>query len=166
MDNTGDNNTILRKITCWLLAIYSIIWDTDEHRLRCFRHMVSLIANAFIANKPLKTARVLRIPKGTPKEKKPIWKRLSNAISKLHEVVFFAIRTPAYTKEWIDCTTEVFDNFLYLIKDNNTRWFSIYLILVRAIVFKNTIIVFIAQNLISPKKDDENLADCIITKED
>ena len=166
MDNAGDNYTALRDIARWLLATYGVIWDADEHRLRCFGHVISPIANAFTANKPLKAVRVLRAPKGTPKEKKPPWQRPSDAISKLHEVVFFAMRTPARAKEWMNYTTEVSDDFLRPIKDNDTRWFSIYLMLVRAVSLKNTITIFTAQNLTSVKKEDKNLADCIMTKED
>jgi hypothetical protein len=165
MDNAGDNDTTLREISRWLKATYRITWDADEHRLRCFGHVVSLVANAFTANKPLKAARVPRAPKGTPKEKKPLWKRPVDAISKLHEIIFFAMRTPARAKEWMECTTEASDDFLHPIKDNDTRWFSIYMMLVRALTLKNTITVFTAQNLISAK-DEKNLADVIMTKED
>jgi len=65
----------------------------------------------------------------------------------------------------MDYTTEVSDDFLHPIKDNDTRWFSIYLILVRAITLKNTITVFTAMNLTSAK-NEKNLSECIMSKED
>jgi hypothetical protein len=164
MDNALDNDITLREVSRYLLATKGVIWKADEHRLRCFGHVVSLIADAFIANKPLKSARVKRLP-GVVKEDKPLWKRPIDAIFKLHEVIFFAMRTPARAKEWIDCTTEVSDDFLHPIKDNDTRWFSIYLMLVRAITLKNTIIVFTAMNLTSAK-NEKNLSECIMLKED
>jgi hypothetical protein len=80
-----------------------------------------------------------------------------------HSAVY--IKTPARAKEWKEYTTKALDNFLHLIKDNNTRWFSIYLMLVRAVLLKNTIIVFTAQNLVSDK-DENNLSKCIISWED
>ena len=126
--------------------------------------MVSLITNAFIANKPLKSTRTRRLP-GVAKADKPLWKRPIDAIFKLHEVIFFAMRTLARAKEWMDCTTEASNDFLHPIKDNDTRWFSIYLMLVRAITLKNTITVFTTQNLTSAK-DEKSLSACIMSKED
>jgi hypothetical protein len=61
--------------------------------------VVSLITDAFISNKPLKAARILRALKGTLKKKKPIWKRLMDAILKLYEIIFFVMRTLARAKE-------------------------------------------------------------------
>jgi hypothetical protein len=72
MDNAGDNNTALKEISRWLKATHNIIWDKEEYRLRCFGHVVSLITDAFISNKSLKAACILRALKGTSKEKKPI----------------------------------------------------------------------------------------------
>jgi hypothetical protein len=82
--------------------------------------VVSLIINAFIANKPLKAARVPYILKGTPKEKKPLWKRLVDIILKLYKIIFFVMRILVRAKEWMEYTTKVLDDFLYPIKDNNT----------------------------------------------
>jgi hypothetical protein len=65
MDNAPDNDTILQEIFRWLLATYSIIWDADKHKLRCFGYVVSLIANVF-TEKLLKAARIIRVP-NTPK---------------------------------------------------------------------------------------------------
>jgi hypothetical protein len=65
----------------------------------------------------------------------------------------------------MDCTTEASDDFLHPIKDNDTRWFSIYLMLIWAITLKNTITVFTAQNLTSAN-DEKNLSACIMSKED
>ncbi len=69
MDNAGDNDTALRKISHWLLTTYGVIQGADDHRLRYFGHVVGLIANAFTANKPLKAAGVSRTPTESLKEK-------------------------------------------------------------------------------------------------
>jgi hypothetical protein len=165
MDNAGDNDTALKEIERWL-ATKGVSWDASLHRLRCFGHVVALISNAFTANKPVKAERVPRAPKGTPKAAKPTWIRPVDAISKLHEVVFFAMRTPARAKEWRDCTAEASNDLLYLIKDNDTRWFSIYLLLVRAVLLKATINIFTSQNIVSNKRGDKNLSAHIMLRED
>jgi hypothetical protein len=121
MDNALDNDIILREISQWLLATHTIIWDGDKHRLHCFRHVVSLITDAFTANKPLKVLRVPRAPKGTPKAQKPIWKRPVDAILKLYEIIFFAMRILERAREWQNYTIQASDDFLYPIKDNDTR---------------------------------------------
>ena len=50
LDNAGDNDTCLRAIEEHL-HIQGIIWDADAHRLRCFGHIINLVASAFIENK-------------------------------------------------------------------------------------------------------------------
>ena len=62
LDNAGDNDTSLCIVEAFLLT-QGVIWSADDHRLRCFGHIVSLIVGAFIANKPLKVIRA----KGAPK---------------------------------------------------------------------------------------------------
>jgi hypothetical protein len=66
IDNILDNNTTLREISYWLLITHGVIWDRDKYRLYCFGHVVSLIANTFTENKPLKTTRITKAP-NTPK---------------------------------------------------------------------------------------------------
>jgi hypothetical protein len=85
--------------------------------------VVSLIANAFTTNKPLKAARIIKAPNTlkTLKVDKLAWKRLINAILKLYKIIFFAMRTPARAKEWKDYTIQALNDFLHPIKDNNTR---------------------------------------------
>lgn len=55
MDNAPDNDTCLCEVEHWL-ATKGVIWGGNAHRLCCFGHVVSLIANAFTSNKPLKVA--------------------------------------------------------------------------------------------------------------
>jgi hypothetical protein len=62
LDNTGDNDTFLGTVQAYLLS-EEVVWNRDSYRLRCFGHIVSLIAGAFTANKPLKLVR----SKGAPK---------------------------------------------------------------------------------------------------
>ena len=55
LDNAGDNDTSLRVVETFLLT-QGVIWSADSYRLRCFGYIVSLVARAFTANKPLKVA--------------------------------------------------------------------------------------------------------------
>jgi hypothetical protein len=55
LDNVGDNDTSLCIVETFLLT-QGVIWSADSHRLYCFGHIVSLVARAFTANKPLKVA--------------------------------------------------------------------------------------------------------------
>ena len=57
IDNTSDNDIALTTIERYL-ATCGVIQLGKDHCLRCFRHVVSLIANAFTANKPLKKKKV------------------------------------------------------------------------------------------------------------
>jgi hypothetical protein len=53
-----------------------------------------------MSNKLLKAARVEKALKGIPKAQKPTWKRPTNGISKLHEVIFFAIKIDCAMGPW------------------------------------------------------------------
>ena len=75
------------------------------------------------------------------------------------------MRTPKRAREWQNCTKEASDDFLYPIKDNDTRQFSIYMMLVRAVTLKDTISIFVARNIVSDK-DGKNLSECIMSRED
>ena len=62
LDNVGANNTSLCIVETFLLT-QGVIWSADSHRLHCFGYIISLVARAFTANKPLKVAQA----KGTSK---------------------------------------------------------------------------------------------------
>ena len=165
IDNAPDNDTTLREISKQLLSNKAVLQDADKYRLRYFSHVVSLIANAFTSNKPLKAACTAKALKGTPKADKPIQKRLLDAITKLYKIIVFAMRTLARAQEQESYIKQALNDFLYLIKDNNTRQFSIYIMLVRAITFKDIIIIFTAANM-TADKDGKNLLKCIMSRED
>jgi hypothetical protein len=57
------------------------------------------------------------------------------------------------------------DKKLYLIKENDTRWFSIYLLLLRAIKLRILINMFVFNHRVSVK-DKKNLLDLIMSSED
>jgi hypothetical protein len=62
-------------------------------------------------------------------------------------------------------SNQVDDEILHPIKENNTRWFSTYLMIIRAILLRNSIDLFVArhQTLI---KDKKNLLEFTLTADD
>jgi hypothetical protein len=57
------------------------------------------------------------------------------------------------------------DKKLHLIKENDTRWFSTYLLLLRAIKLRVSIDMFVFNHRVSVK-DKKNLLDLIMSSED
>ena len=51
---------------------------------------------------------------------------------------------------------------LYAVQENDTRWFSTYLIIVRAIILRNSIDLFILRYQTSAK-DEKNLSEFTLT---
>lgn len=160
LDNAGDNDTSLRSVEAYLLT-QGVVWHADDHRLRCFGHIISLIASAFTANKPLKVTR----PRMTPKPPKVLWARPNDALSKLHHIVVFIMVTAQRIEEFVAINQDTDDDILHPIKENDTRWFSTYLMLIRAIVLRNSIDLFVARHL-SSAKDEKNLADFVLSSDD
>jgi hypothetical protein len=88
LDNASDNDTLLHTVKAYLLT-QGVTWSGNAHRLRCFGHIVSLIAGAFTTNKPLKVVK----EKGLSKAPKVLWIRPSDALSKLHYIIVFIMLT-------------------------------------------------------------------------
>lgn len=156
MDNASDNNTALEAIEQFLFDL-GIHWNGKAHRLRCLGHVISLIANAFTENKPLKSKRVRR-QKGTPKVK---WERPIDAITKLHIIIVFIMITSQRIEEFKAINTTTDEAFLLPIQENLTRWFSTYLMLLRALILRNSIDLFAIRYRESQlgKRDEKNLSD-------
>jgi hypothetical protein len=160
LDNAGDNDTSLRAVQAYLLT-EGVVWNGDAHRLRCFGHIVSLIAGAFTANKPLKVVRL----RGTPKPPKVPWVRPSDALSKLHHIIVFIMATAQRIEEFMEINSYIDDKILHPIRENDTRWFSIYLMVVRAILLRNSIDLFIARHMTSGK-EERNLLEFVLISDD
>ena len=60
---------------------------------------------------------------------------------------------------------DVDDEILYLVKENDTRWFSTYLMIVRAIILRNSIDLFVLRHQTSAK-DKKNLSEFTLTASD
>ena len=160
LDNAKDNNTSLCLVQAYLL-LQGVTWCADAYRLRCFGYIVSLIASAFIANKPLKAIRA----KGEPKPLKVKQVCLNNALSKLYHIIVFIMVIAQRIKEFIKINTDINNKVLYLVKENDTCQFSTYLIIIRAILLRNSINLFVAQHL-TLAKDEKNLADFVLSLDD
>jgi hypothetical protein len=160
LDNARDNDTSLRSVQAYLLT-QGIIWDGDAHRLRCFGHVVSLVVNAFTANKPLHSLKVRR-PKGSPKVK---WIRPEDAISKLHHIIVFIMATSQRIEAFMEINNQVDDEVLHPVRENDTRWFSTLLMLLRAIILKNSIDLFVARHQ-TLAKDENNLQGYTLSSDD
>ena len=118
MDNASGNKTTLRDVSRWLLATKHIIWNANERRLRCFSHVGSIIVDTFTDNKPLKAKRVARAPKSTPKKTS----LYGNVQLMLYRSAMRSYSDTS-TKEPMECTPEVSDDFLHPTKENDTRCF-------------------------------------------
>ena len=160
LDNARDNNTSLCLVQAYLL-LQGVTWCVDAYKLRCFSYIVSLIAFAFIANKPLKAIRA----KGELKPPKVKWVCLNNALSKLYYIIVFIMVTAQRIEEFMKINTDIDDKVLYLVKENDTRWFFTYLMIIRAILLRNSINLFVAQHL-TLAKDKKNLVDFVLSLDD
>jgi len=54
---------------------------------------------------------------------------------------------------------------LHVVQENDTRWFSTYLMIVRAIILRNSIDLFILRHQTSAK-DEKNLSEFTLTADD
>jgi len=94
LDNARDNDTSLLAISQYLATI-SVNWSGPNYRLCCFSYIVSLIAIAFTANKPLyllKTSKTRRLI-GALKPLKVAYKRLVDAITKIYKIIVYILVT-------------------------------------------------------------------------
>jgi hypothetical protein len=160
LDNAGDNDTCLRVVEEHLRSD-GVIWDADAHRLRCFGHIVNLIATAFLENKPTKTSRHQR-PPGEPK---PVWTRPNDAITKLHTIVVFIMLTGQRIEKFEEVNKSVHDPILHPIKEQITRWFSTLNMLRRAIKIKDSIDLFVARHS-NQSPNEKTLFDSIMSPGD
>jgi hypothetical protein len=143
IDNAPDNDTAHISVQAYLLS-EGVIWSGEAHRLRCFRHVVNLITGVFTTNKPLKLPKAAEEAIRGAKPKidkalKPKWVRPIDAILKLYIITVFIMLTSQRIEDFEKCVLAVKDKSLYLIKENDTRWFSKYLMLVRALELRNAI---------------------------
>jgi hypothetical protein len=161
IDNAGDNDTALVSVQEYLQS-QNITWSGPAHRLRCFGHVVNLIMKAFLANKPLKAQRNRRDPitgKKTP------WVRPFDAVTKLHTIIVFIMWTGQRIDNFMALTQFAGEDMLRPVKENDTRWFSTYMMISRAIKLKDTIDLFVRRYR-GEAKDGKTLGDFKMSSDD
>jgi hypothetical protein len=125
-----------------------------------------LIANAFTANRPLKVVRRAGDPKPIKDPIAPKWTRPVDTVSHLHAIITFIMATSQRIEQF-QAINKVYieEDFLRPVRDNNTSWFSVYLMLIRAIKIKDSIDVFVARYIIAAR-GEKDLSDHIMRQDD
>ena len=169
LDNASSNDTCVKEI---IKALG--INDTVEHRrLRCLGHIINLAAKAFFFGSD-STSFEDEI-EGTQrredgKKERAIWRK-QGPIGKLHNIVKYILTTPQRREEFEekvrgeierqkDSLREtaqpdedietVIKHPLMVIRDNATRWNSVYSMIVRACLLKDPLDLFVKRALEKP----------------
>ena len=166
MDNAKDNDKCLVSIERYL-SLQGVYWSAEEHRLRCFGHIISLVAQAFISNKPIKpvTRTTSKRTANQNKEDKVPWIRPVDAITKVHAIVFFIMWTGKRILDFIKMFSFTDDEMLLPVKENDTRWFSTYLMIRRALVLQDSLDLYVSR-FRPASKDEKDIREHIMDGED
>ena len=135
MDNTGNNNTIIKAVSsstlkqpCFglvfnlfvdLLHIYTIIYNATLYRLRYIGHIINLAVNSFLF---VTDTEDLEEPQNRTLQedlKEIQEQRRKGPLSKLHNIIVNIQSSPQHKKEF----TLLAKN-RRTIRDNKTRWNS------------------------------------------
>ena len=81
-----------------------------------------------------------------PKLLKLAYKRLNDAISKLYNIIVFILIISQRGDVFITNNVEIESEILRLVKENNIRWFFTYLMLIRAVLLKDSIDLYILRH--------------------
>jgi hypothetical protein len=154
-DNAESNDTCLESL---LREIDPNISDSDinERRLRCWGHILNLVAKAFLFGTNADAFELedqANITLGREQERLEAWRK-KGPVGKLHNLIVF-IRGSTQRKELFknvsEATVDEIDGLvinedtsnLGVIKDNETRWNSTYLMIIRALKKRQEIDAFI-----------------------
>lgn len=155
IDNADSNDTCLEHL---IREIFpgATEDDVDERRLRCWGHVLNLVAKAFLFGTDADAFELEDEANTTlerEQERLKAWRK-KGPVGKLHNIIVF-IRASTQRKELfknISLTTiEEIDGLLInddtkhlgVVKDNTTRWNSTYLMITRALEKKQEIDAFI-----------------------
>ena len=148
LDNATSNDTC---VTAILKALYpdltpdELTMKTKERRLRCFGHIVNLVAKALVFGEnpdffemEASVAESLEDPEAAIK----VWRK-KGSIGKLQNLVTYTRQSPQREEAFRDVVrfedeigTDYKSRFLNVIKDQKTRWNSTYLMMSRAITLQ------------------------------
>jgi hypothetical protein len=155
IDNADSNDTCLEHLIREILP-GATDDDIDERRLRCWGHVLNLVAKAFLFGTDA-DAFELEDEANTALEREQerlkAWRK-KGPVGKLHNIIVF-IRASTQRKELFKnislATIEEIDGLLVddnvkdlgVVKDNATRWNSTYLMITRALQKRQEIDAFI-----------------------
>lgn|SRR5215469_2341752 len=171
LDNASSNDTCVQEILNDLN-----INDTVEHRrLRCLGHIINLSAQAFLFGSD-PNAFEEEVEKSQKhqelKKERELWRK-QGPLGKLHNIVTYILSTPqrrdefkekvqgeiikqkdnlARTIQQNEDAESVLKHPLTVIRDNLTRWNSIFLMIVRAFILKDPLDLYIKRAQEKPAK--------------
>ena len=149
LDNATSNDTCITEV---LQQLRTDLKPKDR-RLRCFGHIVNLVAKAFLfgteADAIDANIAVNEIREDEVKALQ-LWRR-HGAIGKLHNIIVFIRRTPQRREEFAnlvnlqDAPGDDFDH-LMVTADNDTRWNSTYTKVQCALKLRDRIDLYVVRN--------------------
>ena len=120
MDNAGNNDTLIETVSAALLK-EGVIYDVDQHRLRCNGHVINLAVQAFLfgqvvddydfsddENLPTTDAQLAQ------------WRKIG-PLGKLHNIVIWIMGSPQRIQAFKKRSGGILPH-----RDNKTRWNSWY----------------------------------------
>jgi hypothetical protein len=155
IDNADSNDTCLEHLIREMVP-NATDEDIDERRLRCWGHILNLVAKAFLFGTDADAFELEDEANATPEraqEQLKAWRK-KGPVGKLHNIVVF-IRASTQRKELFKnislASIEEIDGMLVngdtkhlgLVKDNTTRWNSTYLMITRALKKRQELDAFI-----------------------
>ena len=119
IDNATSNDTLIDAMEL-ALKEQEIDWDSQQHRMRCFGHIINLSASVFIYG----NVKSEDVP---AEDASAEWRRF-RALSKLHNIIIYIQRSPQRGEAFRELSEG-----LKLQRDNRTRWNSWFKSIERAL---------------------------------
>jgi|SRR5271163_624960 len=164
LDNATNNDTCLQAIG----KAYG--WsrnDWKRYRLRCFGHIINLVAQAFIfgAESELFEETLKAYERDIESGKTKLWE-LRGPIGKLHFIVAYIRKTPQRRQEFARPGDGIDPPSYEPKQDNATRWNSVYQMIKRALQLKDHMDYFCYNNTRKKGNDDGLLEAQLLTSDD
>src|SRR6266850_2382557 len=169
LDNATSNDTCVKEI----LKTLEINDTAERHRLRCLGHIINLAAKAFFFGSD-STSFEEEIEdtqrREDDKKERATWRK-QGPIGKLHNIVKYILSTPQRREEFEEKVRgeiqrqegylretaqpdedveTVVKHPLTVIRDNATRWNSVYSMIVRAFLLKDPLDLFVKRAIEKP----------------